>query len=243
MNDDLITYRLDREAALVILDYYAALARECEWGHEEVIRMSPDKVDTVAEYCAATISTELRFLPNGAHNNYCRNGGRNGDRSYAIEVLCEDSGHNFCCCNLDTAINGISYKGRDEQKYLRSAYCLFSEVEWPEGFGGPAWAHCTWRTLELISALRHRNGYADRLLWETCLNSCHNNSRWLNKLGTCCVYQVLCLGAEATPAHILDVYYSGEPLAIIREVPFVTLEGLRDYELPATDDVWGRIYE
>jgi len=129
----------------------------------------------------------------------------------------------------------------DSIKFLRSAYCVFYEGRWPSSFGGMSWANCCWQSIRLLSQLQATPGYADKLLWELCLNACHNNSTWLNKVagdGICYTLRVLFTGAYKTPDAILDIYYSNDPMAAL---PNCTGVPRPEYEfrlLPEPEDVW-----
>jgi hypothetical protein len=234
-------HRLDEAAALVVLKYYAGLARECEWGHREVIRISHEEVDTLSSYFSATLTSELRLACR------CYYEDNNNFRSYAYSVLYHISidlhRDNPRWLALGPIISHHLYNGADEQKYMRSAYHIFKDYPWSDGFGGEAWAHCTWRAINLISALRYRDGYADRELWEACLGACHNNNRWLNKIGNRCVYSVLCLGFESSPKKILDIYYGDDAVTQLSVVPWVALKTECGVKLPETEEIWDKIYE
>lgn len=203
---------LDRETALIVLEYYSVLAREIEDKTKMQFRLSGEQLQTLATYFFLTASSELRHAGSIAG------------------LWWED----FHCLRMLTKLDRHSNKSETRKRYLgsldgempdiyevlaflRSAYVCFNDSGWGSGgsYGGRAWAYCVWRALMLLSELYNNRGYADRFTWEACLNACHNNTRWLDKVGSN-ILKVLVLGANGTPKQIIDAYYADDPIRHVK---------------------------
>jgi hypothetical protein len=229
---------LDRKMALVVMEYYSVLARELEDGGKLEFRATPEQVETIARYFITTVSAELRHAKSSA----------NLDTSdyYCLTKLKEMDGGEISSARGKLMLAVSSYDDLgvyDTLIFLRSAYAVFRSGTWRSGFGGCMWGYCVWRAFLLLGELYNRNGYAPRLLWETCLNACHNNNRWLNKVGTHTL-DVLTMGANASPKEILDIYYANDPIRYLSLYtknisPLISVCEANDLKvMPPVEEIW-----
>jgi len=226
----------DREMALIVLEYYSCMARELEWGGKVPFIVSPEQLRSMARYFATTVACELRHAGDVAGLHY--------DDYHCLRILDQYTDFRYGTQRTPTMVSFLEWNPDvyDSMVFLRSAYAAFSSGSWRSSFGGSSWAYCSWRALLLLSALYNNNGKADRFIWETCLNACHNNSRWLNKLGNN-TFRVLILGAHGTPNTIMDIYYAQDPIFQLKRYAKnkKITKDVNDFAaMPPVEEVWTR---
>lgn len=194
---------MDKEAAEVVFYYYVNHAKNIVDGTKEKYILSSEDRLKMANLASNTVDMELRHLYShceAVHENmtwFC----------HYIQQFClthrEDRFQDF---NTHTK----NWRVGQHIEFLKNAAKVFYG-KWVDGYGGRSWCNCAWYAHIFLCDLEEGHGYASDISWERFLCCCHNNSRWLDKLGYS-VTSVLNLGLNATPEKILGYLNDAYPI-------------------------------
>jgi hypothetical protein len=191
----------DRVIEAVLL-YYDRVAHE-----KEPPKLPNWWLNEVSFYMAATASCELRHISNKCKSIV--------DKGFPIAIYALENLIKYETGDSHQDRKNVAYEFRKHcRKYdLNSDYHLWflegaSYVfagDWRDSFGGSTWSSCCTHASNWIKD-NIENGIAPIMSWERWLYACHNNGRWLSKLGDAnLVLKAMNLGAQANAKEIKSI--------------------------------------